>query len=643
MSRIDPRARQSFIMLMDITMVLVAVPISLLLSQSRLSFEPYSFEALLVWAGVVVLSHMLFRFAGFYNTVWRFASTPDFFNIISSCGVLSLCLYITAVTVRWFHPVTGLNERQFLVFFLVSFTLVSTPRLVYRYMREGAGWRLLASPRGEPGRKSALFAGTMAEADIIIRFAQSEGGNGTRVIGILAQEETAIVGSRLRGVPIVAKAPRLSGALEEYTTSTNQVDMLIIGHQETDLEETAELIRVARRKNVGVVQFSGFSHPGGVGAPILETVDMETILRRPTVAADEDRIRAFVSDRRVLVTGGAGSIGRTMVKRCLQLGAQSVLVADISEFGIFRLTDTMDDALLSRLQTSIVDVTDKQQMTRVTARFRPDIVFHAAALKHVPLLEENWLSAIKTNVFGTMACAEVAAQCGVKQFVAISSDKAADPTSVLGLTKLAAEKIVSALQASPRSGNASATVFNAVRFGNVFGSDGSVATIFERQALAGEPVTITDPSMTRYMMTIREAIDLVIIAASNAEAGAADEACGIYMLEMGKPVSILALAEAIIRLAGKRPYADVPIVVTGRRPGEKLHEVLVADGEKMLPTDMPGIATIQTGTISLLEIHDALAKLRKAIDDDDKAAAVRVMRSLNRTLPHVEIGVQDAV
>ena len=209
-------------------------------------------------------------------------------------------------------------------------------------------------------------------------------------------------------------------------------------------------------------------------------------------------------------------------------------------------------------------------MARVVGEFKPCIIFHAAALKHVPLLEENWESAIQTNIFGTLACAEVAAKCGVPQFLLISSDKAVDPTSVLGITKRAAEQIVSSLhetQAVGQGGRRSGTKFIAVRFGNVFGSNGSVATIFQAQIEAGGPVTITDRRMTRYFMTVAEAVDLVIMSAADAEQREGMDDYAIYMLDMGKPVPILEVAETMIRMAGKSPYTDIPIRFTGIRPG----------------------------------------------------------------------------
>lgn len=446
--------------------------------------------------------------------------------------------------------------------------------------------------------------------------------------------------------------------LEDYVNGTENLDLLIFGNgAERDIEDYAELVRVARHSGIAVVQFSGLSELGQGGKLVLDAVEMETIMRRSAVATDTARIGAFVGGKRVLVTGGAGSIGRVLVKRTLELGAEAVLVADNSEFGIFQLDQLIDDKDRDRLTSRIVDVTDRPHMLRLVSEFKPSILFHAAALKHVPLLEENWEAAIETNVFGTLACAEVAAECGVPQFLLISSDKAVDPTSVLGVTKRAAEQIVSSLHethAAPSRAQAGAadaqragahhaphlgvhgsgTKFVAVRFGNVFGSNGSVATIFQAQIEAGGPVTITDRRMTRYFMTVAEAVDLVIMSAADAEQRQGRDDYAIYMLDMGKPVPILEVAETMIRMAGKSPYTDIPIRFTGIRPGEKLHEMLHGENEEVVKLDTAKIFGLRGDVVEWRRIEAALPALVAAMHDRDKAAALAILAGLDLAGEH---------
>ncbi|AZO19098.1 polysaccharide biosynthesis protein [Mesorhizobium sp. M2A.F.Ca.ET.043.05.1.1] len=644
--------RRAIIMVQDLVMVLVAVALSLTLSQSRLSFEAFSFAGLACWALIVLIAHLLFRSCGLYNTVWRFASTPDFFNILKGCGSLTVVLYLASLGFRFFfQPVMGLNERQFIVFFLVSFTIISAPRLYYRFLRDGASWRILRRAPDAPV-KQALFIGRLSEADVIVRFTRTAVPAEYAIAGIMATESDAPLGTRIQGVPVVALRPRLVEVLEDYVRGTENLDLLIFGNgAERDIEDYAELVRVARHSGIAVVQFSGLSELGQGGRLVLDTVEMETIMRRSAVATDTTRIGAFVAGKRVMVTGGAGSIGRVLVKRALELGAESVLVADNSEFGIFQLDQLIDERHRDRLTSRIVDVTDRPHMMRLVSEFKPGILFHAAALKHVPLLEENWEAAIETNVFGTLACAEIAAECGVPQFLLISSDKAVAPTSVLGVTKRAAEQIVSSLHeahAAPSPLHAAAanghgagahhthsmgahrsgTKFIAVRFGNVFGSNGSVATIFQAQIEAGGPVTITDRRMTRYFMTVAEAVDLVIMSAADAEQRQGKDDYAIYMLDMGKPVPILEVAETMIRMAGKSPYTDIPIRFTGIRPGEKLHETLHGENEEVVKLDIAKIFGLRSDVVQWSRIEAALPALVAAMHDRDKAAALAVLAGL---------------
>ncbi len=621
-------------MIQDLVMVLIAVALSLVLSRSNLSFDAFSYEGLLTWVGIVLISHLLFRYCGLYTTIWRFASTPDFFNILKSCAILTVVLYAISLLSRIFQPVQGLNERQFIVFFLVSFTIISAPRLFYRFLRDGASWGILTKKTDKAQAKRALFVGRLGEADLIIRFTRTADPADYSIAGIMATERGAPLGTRIQGVPVVASRPRLIDVLEDFAAGTKSIDLVIFGSgAEHEIEEYSELVRVARHGGIAVVQFSGLSQVGQEGKIVLDEVEMETILRRPTVPSDIERIGAFVGGKRVLVTGGAGSIGRTLVKRSLELGAGAVLVADNSEFGIFQLSQYVDEKDLDRLKVRIVDVADRRQMTRVVTEFKPDIIFHAAALKHVPLLEENWESAIQTNVFGTLVCAEVAAKCGVPQFLLISSDKAVDPSSVLGITKRAAEQLVSSLHESHAiepDGRRSGTKFIAVRFGNVFGSNGSVATIFQAQIEAGGPVTITDRRMTRYFMTVAEAVDLVIMSAADAQWRNGKEDYAIYMLDMGKPVPILEVAETMIRMAGKTPYVDIPIRFTGIRPGEKLHETLQGANEEIITLDIAKIFGLRTDIVAWPTVQAALAALQVAMKNQDKASALAVLAELHR-------------
>lgn len=615
-------------MVIDVVAILSSVPACLALSKSSLQFESFSLLGMGIWIGVAVVSHIIFRLNGLYSTIWRLASTQDFINITRACLILTLGLYLIAVIVRAYAHLIGLNERQFIVFFLITFIVVSAPRLLYRYIRDGDHWRLMGWGRPDIGDRLALFIGGLDEADLVGRLVRNGGLGDLSVAGILATDGDASVRVMVQSIPVLGHPDRLEAVLSEYAQATRPIEMIIFGHKvEQELTDFADLVRVARKADVEVSQFFGVSkiHPG---KKLLESVDLERVLHRAAVPGDIARLRAFCHGRRILVTGGAGSIGKMLVQRSLECGAEHVLVVDRSEFGIFELHEKTSEDARSRLSTRLIDITDEEQLSRAVAGFRPDIIFHAAALKHVPILEENWISAIQTNVFGTMICAEVAAKHAVPQFVLISSDKAVDPTSVLGQTKRMAEQIVNALHFEGRSRTRDAggrTSFIAVRFGNVFDSGGSVATIFRRQINNNLPVTVTDREMTRYFMTIGEAVDLVISSAADAADPQTSEDYGIYMLDMGEPVSILTMAETMIKLAGKQPYTEIPISITGIRPGEKLTEKLHSDHERVTATGVSKILGLTTGLFSRAEITLALRGLRNAIAKNDKAMAIGIM------------------
>jgi FlaA1/EpsC-like NDP-sugar epimerase len=627
------RSKVVAVMFVDILAVLAAVPASLALSKSIILSHALSAEAVSVWLAVALLGHMAFRLNGLYGTVWRLASTQDFINISRACLMLGFGLYLFAVTAHWLGYSTGLHERQFIVFFLVIFVVISAPRLVFRYLRDGGGWQSAASRSSGPGTRPALFIGRLKEADSVIRLARANSFGDIAFAGILAVDGHDLRRAKVQGVPILGGPERLASVLGEADQSAHPLRMIVFGQRsERDLADFADLVRIARRNDVEVSQFLGLSRFRSRDNALGE-VELERVLKRAPLRSESSRLGRFCGGQRILVTGGAGSIGSALVQRALDFGADHVLVVDRSEFAIFRLYERLPETARSRVSARVVDINDEVQLSRIIAAFRPGVIFHAAALKHVPILEQDWISAIQTNVFGTMTCAELAARHHVPQFVLISSDKAVEPSSVLGQTKRMAEQIVNALHFAGRSRNrmfSGDTSFVAVRFGNVFDSDGSVSTIFRRQIELGQPLTITDPRMTRYFMTMTEAVDLVITAAADAGGPRPEGDHAIYMLDMGEPVQIIKIAETMIKLAGKEPYKEVPIVITRVRPGEKLSERLHADGEHVTATSVPNILGLNTGVFTPAEIAFAMRSLKQAIAKDDKKLAMGVMNRMFR-------------
>jgi FlaA1/EpsC-like NDP-sugar epimerase len=350
------------------------------------------------------------------------------------------------------------------------------------------------------------------------------------------------------------------------------------------------------------------------------------------VQIDRGRLEAFIRGKRVLVTGGGGSIGSEICIRAVAFGASDLMILESSEPSLHHILE--NPTLLScdtRVDGVIADVRDRERVREVMGEFRPDVVFHAAALKHVPYLERNWTEGVKTNVFGSVNVADAAVEAGAGAIVMISTDKAIDPVSMLGATKRMAEMYGQALDAEFMGRNG-ATRIIAVRFGNVLGSVGSVVPKFKAQIARGGPVTVTHPDMVRYFMTTREAADLVLTSASHADAEGRvltegsneDERASVYVLKMGQPVRIYELAERMIRLAGYEPGEDIEIAVTGTRPGERLHEILFAREEPRAEIGIDGVMAAKPVFADRARVDQWLAILARAVAIGDRTAAERV-------------------
>jgi O-antigen biosynthesis protein WbqV len=362
--------------------------------------------------------------------------------------------------------------------------------------------------------------------------------------------------------------------------------------------------------------------------PRLTTVAVEDLLLRPSENIDHARLEAFVRNKSVIVTGGGGTIGAEICERVVTFGAGRLLVIENSEPALYAATEALAAHQTSAvIEGRIADIRDRERMLRLMSEFRPDIVFHAAALKHVPILERDWSEAVETNIFGTVNVADAAFAAGAEAMVMISTDKAIEPVSILGLTKRFAEMYCQALDhdlASQPGGRPGMRLIS-VRFGNVLASNGSVVPKFKAQIEAGGPVTVTHPDMVRYFMTIREACDLVITAATHALAPMRRDV-SVYVLNMGQPVKIVDLAERMIRLSGLQPGHDIDIVFTGMRPGERLNEILFATEEPAVEIGIAGIMAAKPNEPPMLDLRKWTAALEQAIARDDRTTIKAILK-----------------
>jgi O-antigen biosynthesis protein WbqV len=385
-----------------------------------------------------------------------------------------------------------------------------------------------------------------------------------------------------------------------------------------------------RARRLGLATYRLPALDQGGEALQLAPVKVEDLLLRPSVKIDYRRLETFVKGKAAVVTGGGGSIGAEICDRLVAFGVTRLLVIENAEPALHAVLETLaTKEPAAKIDGRIADIRDRERMFRLIAEFEPDLVFHAAALKHVPLLERDWSEGIRTNVFGTINVADAAVAAGAAAMVMISTDKAIEPVSVLGATKRLAEMYCQALDADfiARAGGRPTMRLIAVRFGNVLASNGSVVPKFKAQIEAGGPVTVTHPDMVRYFMTIREACDLVITSASHA-LGPQSSDVAVYVLNMGQPVKIVELAERIIKLSGLEPGRDIEIKFTGVRPGERLHEILFAREEPITETGIEGIVAARPLRPSIEALRSLLRELEDSVARGERGTIDRILRSL---------------
>jgi FlaA1/EpsC-like NDP-sugar epimerase len=364
----------------------------------------------------------------------------------------------------------------------------------------------------------------------------------------------------------------------------------------------------------------------GGEAPRLTSVAVEDLLLRPSEEIDYRRLEALVKGKAVIVTGGGGSIGSEICHRVVTFGAARLLVIENSEPALYAITEALDaEGTSATIDGRIADIRDRERMFGLMKEFRPDLVFHAAALKHVPILERDWSEGVKTNIFGSINVADASLAAGAAAMVMISTDKAIEPVSMLGLTKRFAEMYCQALDHDQAAQLRPRMRLISVRFGNVLASNGSVVPKFKAQIEAGGPVTVTHPEMVRYFMTIREACDLVITASTHALAAERPNV-SVYVLNMGQPVKIVDLAERMIRLSGLQPGYDIEIVFTGMRPGERLNEILFAAEEPPVEIGLPGIMAAKPNEPPMQALRKWVAALEVAIENDDPASIKTILK-----------------
>ncbi|MCG8442758.1 MAG: polysaccharide biosynthesis protein [Caulobacterales bacterium] len=554
---------------------------------------------------------IVFPLQGLHRGVWRFTALNDILRI---CNAVALANLVFLLALFFVNRLLGMPRASLLIEAPLLIALLVSARLLRQILASG-DWRAVArlEDRALP---AAILAGSHEALNDFLRdLNRRPGGPPIRVRG-LVEPGASERGRSIRGVPLLGGPKEAESALISLSQANGAPAQLVLVDASLRREQVDALVRAGAAAGAMVVRSRG--ERGGELSPL----DAADLLGRPQRVLSLAAPRRFVEGRRVLVTGAGGTIGSELTRQLLRLGPSTLALMDSSELNLFEIDLELREAgRATAVEPILSDVRDAARVREIVEAVRPEVVFHAAALKHVPLMERNPVEAVLTNVLGTMHVAEAARDAGAGAFVLISTDKAVHPTNVMGASKRAAELFVQALDAEPGPFQALS-----VRFGNVLGSTGSVVPLFERQIARGGPITVTHPEITRYFMTVEEAAALVLQAAALGDEH--PSRAGVFVLDMGEPVRIEDLARQLCRLRGLTPDQDVAIVHTGLRPGEKVHEDLFYGTERVSETSVDGVLFAEARMIPLAMLRPRLERIIEAGRARDRAAMFEAVRAL---------------
>ncbi len=625
-----PSPRASLVYLHDLTMTAVALVVALYLRVGEQTFQDYSDPLLTGLPILVLIAAVVFRLSGLYRGIWRYASVPDLAQLLRAVTMVVLCFVAVMFLLT---RLEALPRSLPVILWFVQLVLLGGPRFAYRLLKD----RRLGLHEREPGvpRIPVLLLGVSDAAELFIRSLDQNAGAAYRVVGML-DDKGRRVGHAIRGVPVLGGPDDLPRVVEELAQRGDRPQRLIVAKGQADVPGTVlrDLLEQAESLGLSMARLPSlteFKSALGEGKIEVRPIALEDLLGRPQAVLDRGAIASLVTGRRVVVTGAGGTIGSELVRQIAALQPESLTLVDAGEFNLYTIEMEVRERFPAlTLRAVIADVRDRDRIFRLFQEQRPHMVFHAAALKHVPLVEANPAEGVLTNIIGTRNVADAARAGGCQAMVLVSTDKAIRPTSVMGATKRFAECYCQALDMlPPRDGGETATRYMTVRFGNVLGSSGSVVPLFTRQLAKGGPLTVTHPDMRRYFMTVREAVELVLQASAHGVARA-EERGKVLVLDMGEPVKIVDLARQMIRLAGYRPGHDIKIEFTGLRPGEKLFEEILTSAEAPTRTSADGVFLASPRVIDYALINRALGEMETAARAGDTE---RVMTILSNIVP----------
>ncbi|WP_290061184.1 polysaccharide biosynthesis protein [Paraclostridium bifermentans] len=595
------KIRQLILIATDIVCIVVAFLISNWIIYSKYKLQDVGLYEILTF---IIVSIVILSICKCYKNLWRYAGEEELIAIVFAC-ILSI------ITTYSIHLLIGIEFQQtfYILNLIITTSLISWARLTYR-----TGSRVLIRSRLKEKPSKVLIVGAGSAGDIVIQELKNNPKLLKKPIGIV-DDDIKKQCRRMHNVPIIGMVKDIDTIVTKY-----DIDEIIIAIANISRKDKKNIIEVCKKTKCKLKTIPGIFEiiDGKVDIKKIRDVQIEDLLGRDPVKVNLDEISGYLQNKVALVTGGGGSIGSELCRQVSSLNPKQLIILDNYENNAYAIQQELVRKYGTSLNliTVIASIREEKRMDDIFKKYKPDVVFHAAAHKHVPLMEKSPSEAVKNNIFGTKNVAVLADKYKVKRFVLISTDKAVNPTNIMGATKRAAEMIIQTMNEK------SETEFVAVRFGNVLGSNGSVIPLFKKQIEEGGPITITHPEITRYFMTIPEAVQLVI------QAGAMTKGGEIFVLDMGEPVKIVDLAKNLIKLSGFEIDVDIFIEFTGLRPGEKLYEELLMSEEGLTDTSHEKIFIGKPISINVEKCKMNLEFLKAIVDKERVELIDIIMREL---------------
>jgi len=592
--------KKPYLIITDIFLINLALFFSYLLRFDRnfLNYLDYRFFNAVTIFGIIAL-----YITNIYNKIWLYASIAELKAIIKASVIINVLFiaYLYFFLINFSRSVVMIN-------FVLDIFILGGIRFLLRLIKNYYEQNTTNKPQ-----KNVLVVGAGDAGELLIREYQKHPELGKNIIGVIDDEKSKH-GLEIHGIKVLGDRNIIPGVIEEY-----HVKEVVISIPSAKGEEIKEIYNLSKKEGVKVKTVPSIHEivDGKFNINQIREVKVEDLLKRDQIELIEDDISSYLTDKTIFITGGAGSIGSELSRQSAKFSPKHLIIFDINENDSYFLKRELNEKFPEiKVSIEIGSVRDKEKLINSISQFKPDVMFHAAAHKHVPLMENNPEEAVKNNIFGTKNVVKAANEYNVDRFILISTDKAVNPTNVMGATKKVAEMIV---QTYSEENN---TKFMAVRFGNVLGSKGSVIPIFKKQIKNGGPITVTHPEVKRYFMTIPEAAQLVI------QSGAIGKGGEVFILDMGKPVKIIELARDLIKLSGYKEGVDIDIEITGLRPGEKMYEEILLDTEEDISTEHEKIYISNLNCLKENEFIENINKLENIADKTDKKNIIKELKKI---------------